>query len=302
MIIETTISSLPTPTFEIKKRSEPASKNPELPPLFFSCLIVGAKNSGKTFALTSLLKLFENNPIYDIHGNELEQRIILFSPTARNETNIVFKNLKNLADDDIHLEYDDKILEEILVELKANVDEVNEYEDYVKLLEKYEKTENELTEEEYWKLYNNNFIQLEPKLHKITHFIFDDLIGDRNTFNNTRDGGLIKFLLKHRHLYTNIFITTQYVNAIQPIIKNNIDIFCLFKYANLKDILKKFYPLTSGMMLENQFEELYQHSTKEKFNFLTIMTHNSLKGKLLIRRNWNINLTITGEPKNLRDT
>ena len=55
-------------------------------------------------------------------------------------------------------------------------------------------------------------------------------------------------------------------------------------------------------MLENQFEELYQHSTKEKFNFLTIMTHNSLKGKLLIRRNWNVNLTITGEPKNLRDT
>jgi hypothetical protein len=292
MIIEKPITSLPTPKFPIKKRNEPASKNPELPPLFFSCLIVGSKNSGKTYALTSLLKLFENNPIYDINGNELKQRIILFSPTARNETNVVFKNLKHLSDDDIYLDYSDEILDEILVELKANVDAVNQYEDYLKLLHKYEKTNQELTDEEYWILYNNNFEMIQPKLHTITHFIFDDLIGDRNTFKNTRDGGLIKFLLKHRHLYTNIFITTQYVNAIQPIIKNNIDIFCLFKYANLKDIITKFYPLVSGVMLEDQFHELYKHATQEKFSFLTIMSHNSLKGKLLIRKNWNTSLSL----------
>ena len=293
MIVEKTITSLPTPYFPIKKRNEPSSKNPELPPLFFSCLIVGSKNSGKTYALTSLLKLFEDNPIYDIHGNELEQRIILFSPTARNETNIIFKNLKHLSQDDIHLDYDDDILNDILTELKANVDAVNEYEDYLKLLHKYEKTNQILTDEEYWTLYNNNFEMIQPKHHIITHFIFDDLIGDKNTFKNTRDGGLIKFLLKHRHLYTNIFITTQYVNAIQPIIKNNIDIFCLFKYANLKDIINKFYPLVSGIMLEEQFKELYQHATDEKYNFLCIISHNALKGKLLIRKNWNVNLSLT---------
>ena len=292
MIIEKPITSLPTPIFPIKKRNEPSSKNPELPPLFFSCLIVGSKNSGKTYALTSLLKLFENNPIYDVNGNELPQRIILFSPTARNETNIVFKNLKYLSDDDIYLEYNDEILNEILVELKANVDAVNQYEDYIKLLHKYEKTNQLLTNEEYWILYNNNFEMIQPKLHTITHFIFDDLIGCKNTFKNTKDGGLIKFLLKHRHLYTNIFITTQYVNAIQPIIKNNIDIFCLFKYANLKDIITKFYPLVSGVMLEDQFQELYKHATQEKFSFLTIMSHNSLKGKLLIRKNWNTSLSL----------
>ena len=293
MITETQILSLPEPKFPIKKRNEPLSKNPELPPLFFSCLIVGSKNSGKTYALTSLLKLFENNPIYDINGNELPQRIILFSPTARNETNVVFKNLKHLSDDDIYLEYSDEILDEILVELKANVDAVNQYENYLKILYKYEKTNKELTDEEYWILYNNNFQMIQPKLHTITHFIFDDLIGDKNTFKKARDGGLTKFLLKHRHLYTNIFITTQYVNAIQPIIKNNIDIFCLFRYANLKEIITKFYPLVSGVMLEDQFEELYKHATQEKFSFLTIMSHNSLKGKLLIRRNWNVNLTLS---------
>ena len=105
-------------------------------------------------------------------------------------------------------------------------------------------------------------------------------------------GGLVKFLLKHRHLYTNIILTTQYINAIQPIIRNNMDIFCLFKYSNLNDIIKKFYPCVSGIMKEEQFKELYEHSSQEKFNFLTMISHNALKGKILIRKNWNINLNI----------
>ena len=67
---------------------------------------------------------------------------------------------------------------------------------------------------------------------------------------------------------------------IQPIIKNNIDIFCLFKYTNLNDILKKFYPLVSGIMLEDQFKEIYLHSTKDKFNFLTITMQVSYPNKI----------------------
>jgi hypothetical protein len=289
MIIEEEIKSLPTPEFKIRKINEPQSINPNLPSLFFSSLIVGAKNSGKSYAMTSLLKMFEQNPIYDYKGRELEQRIILFSPTALNETNSVFKNLKNLSPDDIYLEYTDEILDEILIGIKEHIDEVNEYEKYLKILEKFEKTNQSLTDEEYWLLYKNNFKPIEEKRHVITHFCFDDLIGNKNVFNKKRDGGFVNFLLKHRHLYTNIFITTQYINSIPPVIKNNIDIFNIFKYSNLNDVIKKFYPLVSGIMLESQFEELYKYSTAEKFGFLTIMTG---KGKLIIRKNWNINLII----------
>jgi len=292
MIIEEEIRNLPTPYFKINKNKEPQSKNSNLPPLFFSCLIVGSKNSGKSYAMTSLLKMFEENPIYDINGNELEQRIILFSPTALNESNIIFKNLKNLSIDDIHLEYTDEILEDILADIKYHIDEVNEYEKYLKVLNKFNNSNDDLNDDEYFLLFNNNFLPLEEKKHIITHICFDDLIGDKEAFKKSRDGGLVKFLLKHRHLYTNIFITTQYISAIPPIIKNNIDVFCLFKYANLNDIIKKFFPSVSGIITENQFKELYQHSSKEKFNFLTIIGHNALKGRLLIRKNWNINLKI----------
>ena len=240
------------------------------PFIFFSCLIVGSKNSGKSYAMTSLLKMFEENPIYDIRGNQLEQRIILFSPTALNESNIEFKNLKNLSTDDIHLEYTDEILEEILIDIKQHIDQVNEYEKYLKALDKFNNSDEELNDDEYWLLFNNNFLPILEKRHIITHICFDDLIGDKQVFKKSRDGGLFKFLIKH-----------------------NIDIFCLFKYANLNDILKKFYPSVSGIMNEDQFKEMYLHSSKEKFNFLTIISHNALKGRLLIRKNWNINLKLT---------
>ncbi len=45
-------------------------------------------------------------------------------------------------------------------------------------------------------------------------------------------------------------------------------------------------------MNEEQFKELYIHSKKEKFNFLSIVSHNALKGRMLIKKNWNINFKI----------
>ena len=292
-IIEEYIQSLPNPEFKIKKQHEPQSRNPNLPPQFFSLLTVGSKNSGKTYSITSLLKLYEQNDIYDINGNKLEQRIIIFSPTALNPNNNVFENLKYLDKDDIYTEYDDEILDEILKEIADYNKEVEENEKYFKLLKKYKNPKIELTDEEYILLFQNNYNENpEPLYRKITFFIFDDLIGDKNVFGKKRNNAINKFLLTHRHYYTNIIFTTQYVNAIPPLIKNNIDVYCLFKYANINDILKKFYPLVSGIMLEQQFKEMYLHSTKEKFNFLTIINHNGSKGRIEVRRGWNVNLRI----------
>jgi hypothetical protein len=45
-------------------------------------------------------------------------------------------------------------------------------------------------------------------------------------------------------------------------------------------------------MKKEQFKEVYLYATKEKFNFLTIISHNALKGRMIIRKNWNINLSI----------
>jgi hypothetical protein len=293
MIVEEAIRNLPTPVFPIKKVDEPQSKNPNLPPLFFSCLVVGSKNSGKTYSVSSLLKLYEENDIYDVNGNKLEQRIIIFSPTGKNPNNAVFKNLKNLDEDDIYTEYDDETLQDILNEIAEHNKEADDYEKYIKTLKKYKNPKIELSDDEYRVLYKYKLDEdVEPIYKRVTHFIFDDLIGDPKAFSKKKNGGINKFLLTHRHYYTNIFFTTQYINAISPLIKNNIDVYCLFKYANLNDIINKFYPLVSGIMKTHEFQELYLYASKDKFNFLTIINHNSLKGKLYVRKNWNINLKI----------
>jgi hypothetical protein len=41
--------------------------------------------------------MFEDNPIYDKRSHELEQRIIISSPTALKETYVLLKPLKNLS-------------------------------------------------------------------------------------------------------------------------------------------------------------------------------------------------------------
>ncbi len=67
--------------------------------------------------------MFEDNPIYDKISHELEQRIIISSPTALNETNVLLKPLKNLSKRwYIKKEYTDKILGEILADSKHPVD------------------------------------------------------------------------------------------------------------------------------------------------------------------------------------
>ena len=63
---------------------------------------------------------------------------MLFTPAESGryfwiQTNVIFKNLKNLKEEDIHLEYTDEILEEILNDIKDHIDDVNRYENFKKI-------------------------------------------------------------------------------------------------------------------------------------------------------------------------
>jgi Cdc6-like AAA superfamily ATPase len=61
---------------------------------YFVSLFVGARGSGKTYLLTKLLKTFEEKKCYK-DGKEVQQRIVLISPTAHSDSNVIFKSLKN---------------------------------------------------------------------------------------------------------------------------------------------------------------------------------------------------------------
>ena len=82
---------------------------------------IGPAGSGKTYLLTKLLKTFEEKKCYK-DGKEVEQRIVLISPTAHSDSNVIFKSLKNLDwDVDVLPEYSDEILKDKIKELKKAI-------------------------------------------------------------------------------------------------------------------------------------------------------------------------------------
>ena len=60
MILETKLSNLDNKPIKVNKKSPPRSINPDLTPLYFTAMFIGAKNSGKSYGLVKPLKFYEN--------------------------------------------------------------------------------------------------------------------------------------------------------------------------------------------------------------------------------------------------
>ena len=129
---------------------------------YFVSLFVGARGSGKTYLLTKLLKTFEEKKCYK-DGEEVPQRIVLISPTAHSDSNVIFKSLKNLDwDIDVLTEYSDEILKDKIKEIKKDIDEAKEYKEYEKCYKKFKKVSiDKLTDDECELLYKYDFEKFE---------------------------------------------------------------------------------------------------------------------------------------------
>jgi hypothetical protein len=67
--------------------------------------------------------------------------------------------------------------------------------------------------------------------------------------------------------------TSQNPKSIPNIIKNNIDVYVLYKFTNVKIVIENIYEEVSSVLTESQFEELYKHATSEPYNALVIDNH-----------------------------
>ncbi len=110
MILETKLSNLDNKSIKVNKKSPPRSISPDLTPLYFTAMFIGAKSSGKSYGLVKLLKFYEDELIKDSDNNTLHIRRILFCPTANSAANQIFQSLKSLQEEDIILNYSDDIL------------------------------------------------------------------------------------------------------------------------------------------------------------------------------------------------
>lgn len=292
MIIEKKVEGVNDIQINVKKKSVPQSTNENLPLLFNTQLYIGSKGTGKSYKLTQLLKLYEKSKIKDVEGVEYEMRTILICPTAHSGANEVYKSLKSLdLDNDVYLDYSDDLINEILENIKIKQKEYDEYLEIKKIFDKYNRSKNldKLTTQELEILEKNDFIAPEPIKPQLNFLIFDDLIG-LGVFNKKAKSIIANLTIKHRHLKTNLIFTTQSYKYIPPIIRNNIDIFCIFKSASYKEILEKIYQDISGYININDFFELYEHATQEKNDCLTIINNSMSKKGVKFFKNWDIEL------------
>ena len=91
----------------------------------------------------------------------------------------------------------------------------------------------------------------------IIFIILDDLIGNNECFKKG-NCTISNLTIKHRHLGINIIYTSQNPKSIPNIIRNNVDIFCLYKFANFKMVLEKLYDEVSSFLTEDEFESVYK--------------------------------------------
>ena len=293
MIQEYQIKGLNNDPLKVKKPNIPQSNNKDLPRFFFNMLLVAQKHSGKTILLSKLIKNYQETKILDNEGNEHPIRIILFAPTAFSTSNTIYEKL-NIDENDIHLDYSDTTLSLVLEQIKEENEEIKEYKEKMKLIEKFKKVKDidELSEDEILTLHMFKFDKMNIQKPKFEHerinvIIFDDIIGTNNGAFRRSGSVLQNLIIKNRHHWANVILTTQYIKSINPIIRENIDIWALFPSQNKKAIIEKVYELVSGLVTEEHFIELFDYATAKPFSALVIDNHKETPKANKFKINWN---------------
>jgi hypothetical protein len=261
-------------------------------------MFIGSKNSGKSYGLVKMIKNYEEQPVKDSKGNILEIRTILFCPTGNSEANPIYTSLKSLDfQNDVILNYSDTKLMEKLNEIEKDKEDIEDYKKYVRAYKMFEKNDNiNLIDPEYLVLLHehdfehyNNIPKPKYNHPPIIFMILDDLIGDNKVFK--QQSLINNITIKHRHLGVNLVFTSQNPKSIPNIIRNNIDVYVLYKFANVKMVIEKIFEEVSGLLTESQFEEIYKHATSEPYNALVIDNHPKMDRDKRFKKNFNVVLT-----------
>jgi hypothetical protein len=117
----------------------------------------------------------------------------------------------------------------------------------------------------------------------VNFLILDDLIGS-DAFKSTGKSALTNMVLKHRHLSINVLICTQNLKPIAKSIRTNTSLFIILKFASKKIVCDDPYQEISNLMTVEEFEGIYEYSTKEPHGFLCIDFTQSKNEKIKMGR------------------
>ena len=78
------------------------------------------------------------------------------------------------------------------------------------------------------------------------------------------------------------------MKAIPPVLRRNLDIFVIFKFANAQSVVEQIYPEISGVIKEEEFKNVFEYATLNKHDALII----DQTSKHIFKLNWDTSLIL----------
>ena len=222
-------------------------------------LISGKTGSGKSTALIRMLKAYCDSGVF--------QKVILISPTAGFDAKY---NMLPLTD--VYEEYSEPLLNEIMEEQKADIEEYKQIEEDNKLYSKFMR-KKQLTKQELLRLYtmiNPMTEELDRPVQRFdkmpyTAIVLDDL-GGTSAFKNGNNA-LNSIVCKSRHYLTNFFVCVQHPYQCPRAMRSQCSHVMLFATKD-KKLLEELAKENCSHLTPEQFVNLFHHATAEPHSFM----------------------------------
>jgi hypothetical protein len=307
MIVANKLKNVQAKVRPYKKYEAPKPNNPLLPPLWFSMISASPKGAGKTYNTVQLLTAYEESGFtYD--GEKTEMRTMWFSAnTIHSKQNNIVKTLKTLDEDDMYeiTEKNNNIFQEVYEDILAEKQEIEAYNEYREIYKKFiKKGLTKLNDEELLILEDHDYKDPAtdpdaPKylMPRITFWVLDDLIGNKEVFSYRRGNYLNSLITRHRHdspdlVPINLIFITQSFKAIPVIIRKNSDLFVLLKNANRKKVIEQISEEVGSVLSEKDFEKYYDYICTIEHGALIINVHKDESPERRVRLGWDTTLTL----------
>lgn len=241
---------------------------------FYFALFTGVRGAGKSVALLNILNIEKE------HLLQNESIVYFISPTRDAKvTDFIEKYPDNIKYYD---ELNIKSFNEVLADIDERIQEWKTKKYIFDLFEQYLKKEDSIDEEEINILIESGILDDDTDVKKlIDEFNFahpprsslciDDSMGSPliSSSNSKQGKEAVKWFIRHRHSYCNVFILSQHFRGISKPIRSNTNMVLLWASkdrAVLKSIFDEFSPLFKNK-LEN-YEEALQLVESKPHQFL----------------------------------
>jgi hypothetical protein len=237
---------------------------------FLFGLLLGVKNSGKTVCVLNYL-------IHEPHLLEGQNKAYFFSPTF----DAKLQNFKEKHPDNfIWVEdFNIKTFTDVIATIKEEIKKWKENRLLLDVFELYLKDKKKVDLEMIELLEQNNYLQdfdfenfsyCHPPIHTI---IIDDNLGNSMISSRGKDAAVFtKWAIAHRHMYSNLFILSQYPKLVNKVIRTNaniINIWPLRDESIYHSIFEEFASLFKGD-IKKFLEVMKMIEDRHDFSFVTI--------------------------------